>query len=190
MFKGSCLMMSYFMYFCATFPLFVCFCCKQYFCLQVVCALLFVKWMTSVAQYNNSRWILWTIVGGGGCVMVAITWLGCIVAFPESLQFSSSLEHKYQNMGQNNFLRWNVTRNDSLTLWSASFKDFLSLSFWKQHESKHDMDVKALDPLHYYELLGDKGQLKNLSSSYLYQTLPGSRPLNQHPHLRFDQWFQ
>lgn len=68
--------------------------------------------------------MLWTIVGGGGCVMVAIKWLGCIVAFPASLQFSSSLELKYQNAGQNTFLRWNATKIDHLTSSGATVKHF------------------------------------------------------------------
>lgn len=42
--------------------------------------------------------------------MVAITWLDCIVAFPASLQFSSSVEYKYQYCGQNAFLSWNVAK--------------------------------------------------------------------------------
>lgn len=47
--------------------------------------------------------------------MVAITWLDCIVAFPASLQFSSSVEYKFQYCGQNAFLSWNVAKKkDSL----------------------------------------------------------------------------
>ena len=56
--------------------------------------------------------------------MVAITWLGCIVAFPASLQFSSPLENKYQNTGQNTFLRWNATKIDSLTSSGGTVRHF------------------------------------------------------------------
>lgn len=75
--------------------------------------------------------------------MVVITWQGCIVPFPASLQFSSSLEHKYLNTGQNTCLKWNVTNNYSLTLFGVSFKHFYSLLF-QNDVSQHNTAVKTL----------------------------------------------
>lgn len=166
--------MSYSLYFCTTCSLFMCvFVVNTAFILAGGLFLLCVKWMTSVAQYNNGRWMLWTIVGGGGCVMVAITWLGCIVAFPASLQFSSSLEHEYQNTGQNTSSKMECDKN-SLTLWPCKVLHsniLVSLSFWSQ-QPQYDMSLKALDPLQYYKLLGDKGPVEDLNSFYCSYTKP------------------